>query len=676
MRSPNVLLAVAALAFLAYQWLRYQRGRDQAAPDPARQTMRLLFMALSLRVAAGALFTTLEMRYLDAPRLLFSYYLPFASLLLLLAAYAWLIGLGGLERPQWKALRQRLDQAAPENTGVLDSKKAERERAEREAAARRSSKPEYIYRKAPPPADGIPQALGDNIPKREAQDLIGREAALRQIRKTFLAGRQSIVLTGIEGIGKTALAEAYAGIYQGAYQHIAWIDLEGRDLHMGAATAWGLREKLGIDTAQGDAAQICRAIFRELARLAPGPCLLVLDEASPGIPAQLQALAPPSQWHVLLTAPQALGAMAEVHLEPLEAAQAKALYQSHCKQAQDPAALGSLLETVERHSLLVEILARTAQSQGLGLPALQKLLDRPAPPQAQASPKAGNSPLDRVRRQLDSLLDPRALPEEERWLLKQWACLPRHSPNAYQFHVLLDPEARRHAAKTADLSRRLAAKGWLQQRKDGLHRIHRLIAEGPLQRLEIDLDEVRPLLGKLGRQLRFDPAKAEIAPRYAWEPYGGAILQRMGQGPDIEIADLRQSWGILRLGLGDPATAKAAFEKALDSCQRQFEAGHPAIAAVRGQLGAACLDLGEWSAARSQLEQSLATFKDQYGEPGYHTARIYWQLGRLHRAQAAYGAARRCWKKAGKGYFQDLGPGHPYFKELNEALDALPPAED
>ncbi len=72
------------------------------------------------------------------------------------------------------------------------------------------------------PFGDVPKRLNDFF-KPEKRDIVGRTQELADVRRNLLAGRATVLVNGIGGIGKTTVARKYVELHWDEYRHIAWL---------------------------------------------------------------------------------------------------------------------------------------------------------------------------------------------------------------------------------------------------------------------------------------------------------------------------------------------------------------------------------------------------------------------------------------------------------------------
>ncbi|MEV0698415.1 FxSxx-COOH system tetratricopeptide repeat protein [Saccharopolyspora sp. NPDC050389] len=144
-----------------------------------------------------------------------------------------------------------------------------------------------------PRVPGRPPAVW-NVPGRNS-DFTGRDGVLVPLRERLLSGKNTQVLHGIGGVGKTQLAIEYAHGFAAGYDLVWWIDSERTGLiseqFAALAVAAGL---VGTNTDHTAAELAVRKYFRENSRW-----LLVFDNAEE--PAAVRPWLSGAAGHVLIT---------------------------------------------------------------------------------------------------------------------------------------------------------------------------------------------------------------------------------------------------------------------------------------------------------------------------------------------------------------------------------------
>jgi tetratricopeptide (TPR) repeat protein len=138
--------------------------------------------------------------------------------------------------------------------------------------------------------------------------------------------------------------------------------------------------------------------------------------------------------------------------------------------------------------------------------------------------------------------------------------------------------------------------------------------------------------------------------------------QAMSPPVELDQADravTETSLGLVLRDLGDLAGARPHYERALEITEVAFGPNHPDVATARGNLGGVLWDLGDLAGARAQLERALEISEAALG-PNHPTVAIRrTNLGVMLRELGDLAGAREQHERALEISEAALGPNHP-----------------
>jgi len=226
----------------------------------------------------------------------------------------------------------------------------------------------------------LPQELSTNIPTlHDLSNIIGREADLVALHKLLNQNQQVVLVNGLGGIGKTALAQAYVTKYKQDYAHIVWLHCDEQSTFVqDLVNNPGLMSNLGLSHS-ADIETDFHAIIRHLRALEQQPNLMVIDDARQDLQQWRDSLPKHPQWHVLLTSRLSLNGFKLKPLDFLTAADAFKLFKHYCPNSELNAAdIRELIAVVDHHTLSVELLAKAAARRPLNFSQLKHAIANPA----------------------------------------------------------------------------------------------------------------------------------------------------------------------------------------------------------------------------------------------------------------------------------------------------------
>ncbi|MFM9947292.1 MAG: NB-ARC domain-containing protein [Saprospiraceae bacterium] len=348
---------------------------------------------------------------------------------------------------------------------------------------------------------------------------LGRETDLLNIRDKFFSGEHFLLLVnGVGGVGKTALASRYYQTYQNDYTHTAWV-LNEKNITNALLL---LAAPLGVQFEEHmNAGERLEILLKALADL-PRPCLLVIDNAneSDDLEANYQKLRRCSNFHLLLTTRlTALANAATYPIDGLPEAEALQLFKKYYprfKPEKEEAIFKEIRTAVDGNTLVVELLAKNlalfnrfktnytlaellADLRQKGLLQLTQSQEVVTDYQS----KAGVMRKEKPEAIISAMYDLGDLPEEDKALLSIFAVLPAESIPYEMLEALLP--GIENLDKTLGS---LVQKGWLAEQTGLVESTRGLESEPDLLEAEHAHFKCSPVIQEIVRlknpDLRYD----------------------------------------------------------------------------------------------------------------------------------------------------------------------------
>lgn len=592
----------------------------------------------------------------------------------------------------------------------------------------------------PYPFGTVPKRLTDFF-QIEPETIIGRTEELERLRTSLCAGHATALVHGIGGIGKTTLARVYVARHWPDYKHIVWLTVAApqsidydpkqaaaneqfllRDAFLRSAA---LRERLGVAQKveaaldNKDLNGAFQILLRRLGELEG--CLLVLDNANDR--GELQAIRPDLKnlpLHVLVTSRARPQGWTTIEVNELPLSQAIELFKEHYAHPSlataTKAELETLVKTLLYHTLLLELVGKSASPEGANLP-FPRLLES-VQNHSYHDKHLNEIPVDagdhadgqNLRRQASveayiSLIFNQISqlnPEQQDLLKAMTLLLPAQAHDCEELTKcckLLNIEFHRPRAD------KLAGQGWLRREplsEGGVgYSLHPLLLDVAFRELDVtaewadavirfvtniihydeqnpqhDLREKREAqpwaehLGKLFFEAETDSLSwlfdrlAMLKVTYGF--YQSAI--KLGERAlKIAIKSLSEEFVAIQQSnlaniyreLGDYARARELLEAALAADLNFFGADDPHIAVDQSILGMVYEDLGDYTRAQELLEAALAIDIKNFGVEHPKTAVRQSNLASVYRNLGDYARARDLLEFALASSLKNLGAEHP-----------------
>jgi tetratricopeptide (TPR) repeat protein len=527
-------------------------------------------------------------------------------------------------------------------------------------------------------ADKILDKLDTFTPAKRSKNLttvpalgtfIGRKEDLKRLTEALQTSRQVVVVNGLGGIGKTTLAKAYVHAQQPHYDHVAWVSVLDTDLQTAFVNATYTDEALQhAQVAQGDTAERFGHIMRILRGLG-GQNLLVIDnaEADHNLDAALPATL---HWKILLTSRDQLPSYQTLPLDELSPADALALFKEYYQGQANDQTLDTLLQAINYHTLMVELLAKTLQNSDdhFDLDELLNKLNHRQLNDKKLQRKIQTEHWNNKQTQLFAHLlatfelSQVAADTYTVWVLKQFTALPPEPQPIKQLRTWLRIDETTQA-DFDEAIQKLHTKGWLRKtrndRNETCYAIHRLVQDMVHYQHPITFDDAAVLVDTFTTLLDFDtstnfPTKFKYLP-----PAEHLLLSLPASDENEKLEHLMNNLGIIFQEFVDLKKAKFYSEKALKSIERNFGEQHPKTAVRYSNLATVLRNLGDYEGAKSYLEKSLKSDLQNFGAQHPHTAVRYSNLGMVLRDLGDLKEAKFYLEKALQSDLQNFGEQHP-----------------
>lgn len=504
----------------------------------------------------------------------------------------------------------------------------------------------------------LPAALTLNIPKTDPAALIGRENDLEELNR-LLATEDGVVVNGLGGIGKTALAQAYLGKYTSGYRHIAWITQTTGRIVDDLINTKGLISILGIDAAGLEPDQLFEKIILKLKAVEDGPNLLVIDNAEQPLSDYRHLLPGHPGWHVLVTSREDIDGFYTKRLGFLSPEQAVQLFRKHytLKGIKD-SEVAELVEAVDYHTLTIEILAKTAKLQRYDPEKLKQAIFQDLKANIMVDRQAGQ--VERIGSYLSTVFNLSGLEAAELWLMKQFACLPSEFHSYGLVRELTVTENSSYTEQFAETISNLAEKGWLLYNEEtDSYKMHRIIAAVVKKQYAITLDDVGTLAYLVSDKLSIDKETDNPVEKFPWIPFGKILLESLMSSSANGFEFIKNNLALVLKEAGDYKEARKLLQETADFFERDLGTEHVSTAIVYLNLSQVLRELRCFKEAKSYTEKALLVNERNYGPENPLTVRSYSDLALLLRDLGDYEGAKTLMEKVVRYDEKNFGPDHP-----------------
>jgi tetratricopeptide (TPR) repeat protein len=504
----------------------------------------------------------------------------------------------------------------------------------------------------------LPKELTAKIPTFTPENFIGRKTDLEDLRKRLFENKQVVIVNGMGGIGKSTLAHVYIAKYWDEYKHIAYISQNSKDLAVDLIQTVWLLDEFKINP-QIKPHENCILLLNELKKIPDQPNLLVIDNAEESL---LQWLDYLPKWHLLVTSREEIPQFNIKKLDFLTEDEAVELFISHYKRGDlllDE--IKGLVNEVDLHTLVIEILAKTAHTQRATIDKLKNAIKDDI--EARIDIPHKSEKIGRITSYLCSIFSLSSLNEAEIWLLKQFACLPPEFHDYALLIKLIQPEKSEITNKEegifAQTLDNLYKSGWLLTDSSGnSYKMHRIISE-VVKRAGIAVSDVEVLINSVSDLLRGDEIRDNPVDKFIWIPFGESLLEIFSENEESALIGLENNLAMGLRHLGNYQGAKELLEKVVKSDENNFGFDHSSTVSSYSNLAEVLRNLGDYQGAKELLEKAVKSDENNFGFDHPSTAISYSNLAAVLRDLGDYQSAKELSEKVVESDENNFGIDHP-----------------
>ncbi len=481
----------------------------------------------------------------------------------------------------------------------------------------------------------------------QAMPLVGRESQLKQMAR-FLQEKHSVLLVnGLGGIGKTELCRRFFLDHYQDYAYAGWVEFTS-SVRVSLVQAFypafipdALEEggEAAIDEGSGQQRngktldQQFDQIVNFLAGLG-GDWLLVLDNVEEPGNKDLDLLRS-LPGTLLVNSRLRLAGFPIVELEALSLSACRKLFYHYYKGRRDDNAVNDLIDLSGKHTLTIELLARTAHNAGLTAPDLLERLNATGFDLAPVVPEKVRTGWGSEREQktlflhLQKVFQISGLADDEENLLMHLSVLPSKYMSRGLVKELL-------SLSSLDALTSLVEKGWLLESEDGVL-MHQVVRE-VLRSLTLpDAEKCRPLIQALAGAMLLEPADNPLD-RALWAGFAGELLSHI-LDLDEELANLANNTSSIYQALGQMEDALEFQTRATQIYEAILDKNHPSIATSYNNSASIYQRLGhlekalEFQLKAVKIRETILDGLDPDLSASYgNLSIIYEDLGQLEKA--------------------------------------------
>ena len=504
----------------------------------------------------------------------------------------------------------------------------------------------------------IPKELTVNLPRIRANQIIGRQKEIEDLRKRLFDNNEVVLVNGMGGIGKTTVVAVYATENSSAYKHIAWISLFSSDFLIDFISTPGLLDNFNIVRENKTKEQLYYETTMALKSIKDTPCLLVIDNADMGLVKYYNSLPNQPNWHVLITSREDIPYFDIKELGFLKEKDAFKLFEKNYKREDvSDEEIKSIVKEVDYHTLVIEVLAKTANHRRIQPKYIIKSIEDDI--EADVTTRHSTGKIEKITSYLCSIFKLSSLSKHEKWLYSNLSCLPPIFHSYDSLNVFIQSEKAKEVDFAKTLSN-LARKGWLLYDKTtDSYKLHRILIDVISTSLIVDSETVKTLISNITLNLSVDQSKENPTDKFGWIPYGKAILKQFATDTSTSIAELQNTLAIILKESGDYKGAKILIEKVMESNEKNFGKDHPATAVSYSNLASLLEEFGDYEGATSLLNKAIELNERALGKDHPSTAITYTNMASILLIQGEYQRAKKLLEKVIEINEKNFGLDHP-----------------
>ncbi len=461
----------------------------------------------------------------------------------------------------------------------------------------------------------------------EPEHFVGREDIIAEIESELQKENNPIVLVnGIGGMGKTEICRVLLHRYRrgghAQLRHIAWIHYNG-DLRSSFYGAFHEVEATEIEVYWAQAVKLINRYGRQL--------LLILDNANE-LTEEDRARLNELRCHRLLTSRKSYTRMRTIALGQLGEEDCIRLYREHSRdrEASDADILG-LINLVDRHTLAIELLAKTQAAGMYSLVELRKSFEASEGllPDSEDIEREEQAP---YIAHLAKIFDISSLQQEEQRILQLFSLLAPNTPLSRE-HALALLEM-----KNLNLINDLTKRGWLQGAS-----MHPLISATIRAKYPATPEQIEELSLKLGALMEI--GNEIFTSKTALLPHAEQIIKQVPADNKTK-AYLYSQCAFIYNSMANFKQALLYYKKTLSTLKKVLGGEHPDTASSYSNIGGLYRSLGDYENALVYCQKALAIQEKVLDCEHPDTATYYNNIGLLHDNQGDYENALVYYQKA------------------------------
>lgn len=503
---------------------------------------------------------------------------------------------------------------------------------------------------------------------------IGRLDKLAELDEFLRKGKNATLINGMGGMGKTTIAQQYVNLpeYTDRLKHLAWVTLNT-----------GLKDDILKEFHNRDGQfcydqnQTADENYRRLLVLLQnldGPNLLVLDDNlnQTGIFDEFGI----NNWQVLVCSRTIPEGFHKIDVDELSVSDARELFYAHYHKTRNDELVDRIVQTVARHTLTVELLAKIANNNASL--TLEKILAGLA--EKGLSFDEGTkirSPYDKARNKkyikdcLDAAFNiAEAEHYDDKELIKFLLWFSVMPSDFISFEMLCELFVI-HEKEQTNFSNRLNALsdlGWITGNQQS-YRMHSVVQDIVRRRLQPSVENCNPIIINLSWKLKPEPSENPLN-KAKYIPYSIALFQQI-DAQHNNIADLANNLSVIYRNMGNLPQALEFQLKVIEIKEKVLEPNHPDLATAYNNLALVYWNIGNLKDAMKSQEKAIKIHQRNSPQDQLSMATAYNNLTLISKDMGDLENALKFQNQAKSIFEKTLSVDHPYLATSYNNLSSI-----
>jgi len=517
---------------------------------------------------------------------------------------------------------------------------------------------------AVPLPPGVKTFVFTRLPFRKI-NLIGRDKELTDLAAQVQTTRRVLLVNGLGGIGKTEVCKTFFMDHYREYAYAGWIDCVSF-LKESLVNAFTFVPP-GILEETGSLDEKYQKIMEFLQRLQE-PALLVFDNLdNPGDEHLPDLTRMPPEVKVIANSRVELPGFEGWRLEFLSENRCRELFYRFYDIERDDESVSRVVARCVRHTLTIELLARTAQNANLRVPALEKLLadkgfnlDEVIKYKVETAWHEVKEPKQFFQHLL-TLFDLTGVSQEELEFMKNLSVLP-------SVYISLEDIKEWLGMGDHEVVLSLIRKGWLRREKGDIY-MHPVMGEVTRYKAGPGVKDCERLIESLTRKLKVEPGENPLD-KQGYVVFADTLLHYIDETHE-KAATLANNLSLRYSDLGQLEKALEFQLKDIEIRDKVLDKNHPSLATSYNNASMIYKDLGQLKKALEIQLQTVDIFEQILDKNHPDLAASYNNLSLIYHDMKDFPTALTYTQKA-VSILQGLFPNcHPHLETSLNNLEAI-----